>query len=196
VRLSLSAKDFIGGRERLRADQTSFAQVLKPLGLERGIEGSKAKHQTIRSYYNAVNANKPPELNPQDFERWYYNKNKGGLKGFLGLKETTEDFQKRLYGTFKPIFEAAALVPKLRDELNEAKLNEKRANNNAYRSEAKLKQFTQGLSKAQQEAVLSAVEKLRTNNEREKQIEQAREQELKRQRDLERKNRRGRGYSR
>ncbi|MGZ7224831.1 plasmid recombination protein, partial [Streptococcus pyogenes] len=32
----LSAKEFIGGRDKMRADQTSFAEVVRDLGLERG----------------------------------------------------------------------------------------------------------------------------------------------------------------
>jgi len=47
----LSAKEFIGNRTQMSADQTSFAARVADLGLERGIEGSKAKHQTIKDFY-------------------------------------------------------------------------------------------------------------------------------------------------
>ncbi|WP_228391576.1 MobV family relaxase, partial [Pseudomonas helleri] len=50
----LSAKEFIGSRDKMRADQTSYASCVADLGLERGIEGSKATHQTIQQYYAAV----------------------------------------------------------------------------------------------------------------------------------------------
>ncbi|EOT6071730.1 MobV family relaxase [Escherichia coli] len=50
----LSAKEFIGGRDKMRADQTSFAEAVRDLGLERGIEGSRATHQRVRSYYGAI----------------------------------------------------------------------------------------------------------------------------------------------
>lgn len=51
----LSAKHFLGGREKLRAMQTEFAEkVGRKHGLERGIEGSKAKHQTIKEFYAAI----------------------------------------------------------------------------------------------------------------------------------------------
>lgn len=50
----LSAKEFIGGRDKMRADQTSFAEVVRDLGLERGIEGSRATHQRVQSYYGAI----------------------------------------------------------------------------------------------------------------------------------------------
>jgi len=50
----LSAKEFIGGRDKMRADQTSFAEAVRDLGLERGIEGSKARHTRIRAFYEAL----------------------------------------------------------------------------------------------------------------------------------------------
>lgn len=50
----LSAKEFIGSREKMRADQSSYAACVADLGLERGIEGSKATHQTIQQHYAAV----------------------------------------------------------------------------------------------------------------------------------------------
>lgn len=50
----LNAKSFLGGRAKLTAMQTDFAQAMRGHGLERGIEGSKAKHQSIREYYAKV----------------------------------------------------------------------------------------------------------------------------------------------
>lgn len=47
----LAAKEFIGGRAKLSRDQTTFAEAVADLGLQRGVEGSKAKHQSIRTYY-------------------------------------------------------------------------------------------------------------------------------------------------
>lgn len=50
----LSAKEFIGSRDKMRVDQTSYAGRVADLGLERGIEGSKATHQTIQQHYAAI----------------------------------------------------------------------------------------------------------------------------------------------
>lgn len=59
----LSAKDFLGGCKILSAMQTDFAdRVGKKVGLERGIEGSKAKHTTAKQYAEALN--KAPSLAP------------------------------------------------------------------------------------------------------------------------------------
>lgn len=51
----LSAKDFLGGTEKLRELQDEFAEKMKPIGLKRGEKGSKAKHETIQKYYGRVN---------------------------------------------------------------------------------------------------------------------------------------------
>ena len=51
----LSAKEFIGGRSKMRDDQSTYAEYVKKLGLERGIEGSRATHQTVQHYYESLN---------------------------------------------------------------------------------------------------------------------------------------------
>ena len=52
----LNAKHFLGGREKLSKMQTDFADnVGQSVGLSRGLEGSKAQHQTIKQYYSNVN---------------------------------------------------------------------------------------------------------------------------------------------
>lgn len=51
----LNAKHFLGGKAKLSAMQTDFAaRVGASVGLERGIEGSKATHTSIRQYYGAL----------------------------------------------------------------------------------------------------------------------------------------------
>ena len=52
----LSAKHYLGGKDKLRILQTNYANKMNKFGLERGIEGSKAKHDNIQAYYNRVNA--------------------------------------------------------------------------------------------------------------------------------------------
>jgi len=52
----LNAKKWTGGKAALSKMQTEFAQqVGRPVGLERGVEGSLATHTTIREFYSAVN---------------------------------------------------------------------------------------------------------------------------------------------
>lgn len=59
----LSAKDFLGGRKVLSEMQTDFAEKIgKPVGLQRGAEGSKAVHTTAKQYAAALQKN--PALAP------------------------------------------------------------------------------------------------------------------------------------
>lgn len=59
----LSAKDFLGGPAKLSKMQSEFAeQVGKAVGLQRGIEGSKAEHMTAKEYNRALKKN--PLLEP------------------------------------------------------------------------------------------------------------------------------------
>ena len=96
----LSAKEFIGSRDKMRADQTTYAACVANLGLERGIEGSKAKHQSIREYYAKVNQAESavlPKITPEDLTP---KKSRAeGLLGRVGLQsylETPEGIADRL----------------------------------------------------------------------------------------------------
>ena len=53
-KVKLNCRHYLGGREKMRDLQTSFAQKVEHLGLERGIEGSKAKHQDIKRFYEII----------------------------------------------------------------------------------------------------------------------------------------------
>lgn len=66
----LSAKEFIGGRQKMRDDQTTFAAAVADLGLQRGIEGSRATHQRVKSYYAAIEREQPGHvtISPQAVE--------------------------------------------------------------------------------------------------------------------------------
>lgn len=54
----LSAKEFIGNKAQMTYDQTTFAAAVADLGLQRGIEGSKARHTRIQAFYEALE--RPP----------------------------------------------------------------------------------------------------------------------------------------
>jgi hypothetical protein len=55
----LCAKEFIGDRASMTADQTSFHQAVKHHGLERGVERSRAKHTTIQQFYAGLAVEEP-----------------------------------------------------------------------------------------------------------------------------------------
>ncbi len=76
----LNCRHYLGGREKLSALQTDFYErVGKKHGMERGIKGSKAKHQTIRQYYAELNsldkAITPPKKkmleSPEEYQERY-----------------------------------------------------------------------------------------------------------------------------
>ncbi|MFX7518044.1 MobV family relaxase [Acinetobacter baumannii] len=48
---NLNAREFLGGRAKLSKMQTDFHEKVKDLGLERGLEGSKAEHKTVKEFY-------------------------------------------------------------------------------------------------------------------------------------------------
>jgi hypothetical protein len=74
----LNARHFLGGRKVLADLQTDFAEKCgKPFGLVRGIEGSPAKHQTVKQYYAKIQAPTPelktqipPEPDPPTVGQW------------------------------------------------------------------------------------------------------------------------------
>ena len=61
----LNAKRFTGGTRTMQDLQTSYADSVKNLGIQRGIAGSSAKHQDIRRMYATLNnAMNIPEVLP------------------------------------------------------------------------------------------------------------------------------------
>jgi len=58
----LNAKNWTGGREKLGALQDSYARAMEPLGLERGVRGSVADHQTVKEFYAKI---EEPTLAPE-----------------------------------------------------------------------------------------------------------------------------------
>ena len=51
---ALAAAHWLNGSKRLSELQTNYAQAMKPFGLERGQERSRAKHQTIKQFYGSI----------------------------------------------------------------------------------------------------------------------------------------------
>ena len=54
----LNAKEFLGGRQKLRELISDYSKRMEPLGLTRGLKGSTAKHTDIRDFYTALNTEK------------------------------------------------------------------------------------------------------------------------------------------
>ncbi len=65
----LSAYTYTGGREKLRDMQDSYARAMESFGLERGVRGSVADHQTVKEFYAKIEEPTPaPEIVKQHLE--------------------------------------------------------------------------------------------------------------------------------
>lgn len=95
----LNAKKWLGGRSKLSQTQTEFANEVKHLGLERGLENSKARHKTLKKYYAEGKKPTPKveeikyEIQPIDYD----------LIPKMGLLETTSSFNKKMEQSYKDV---------------------------------------------------------------------------------------------
>lgn len=136
----LSAAEFLNGRQKLRDLQTDFSKdVGEKHGLERGIEGSKAKHQTIKQFYTQLNdtekvfkaaKNKASRVNELEQQAAVRKTADEGIKaGIQALQKQVASLTKqvemdakdkaytlKMLDTFKVAHPAA--LPKLIDEMN------------------------------------------------------------------------------
>lgn len=112
----LNARKFFGGREKMSDLQDDFYEsVGKEFGLERGIKGSKAKHQTIKSYYAKQNR-KDQELKEiaEDISQNLPQK-RFGQSAEEHLQETEKLIQERLKPVMKKTIEADQTEERLAD---------------------------------------------------------------------------------
>lgn len=52
----LNARHYVNGRGKMKSLQNTYYESVKMIGLERGIKGSKAKHQDLKHYYSTIKA--------------------------------------------------------------------------------------------------------------------------------------------
>lgn len=104
----LNCSHFLDGREKLTQMQTDFAdKVGQQFGLERGIEGSKAKHKTIKQYYAEIQAPvQEVTISPESVQP------KVLKKGFLSSEHETpemvaERLTKAVQNAYRPAVQAA-----------------------------------------------------------------------------------------
>ena len=95
----LNAKKWLGGRAKLSQTQTDFANEVKNLGLERGLENSKARHKTIKEFYAEIK--KPtPKVEEKKYEIEPINYD---FIPKMGLFDTTSGFNKKLEASYEDI---------------------------------------------------------------------------------------------
>ena len=164
----LSAKEFIGSRDKMRADQTTYAACVANLGLERGIEGSKATHQTIQQHYAAVQRGvvpkatvSPKSVEPRVLEKaTFFDK----ARGRGDLVESPEMIAERLTKAINAGFAGiVAQASTAAQEGRKAKEAQDTANSLRKRLEALQEPF-KGLSKAQMAEVVQMASKFQQEN--------------------------------
>ena len=169
----LSAKEFIGSRDKMRADQTSYAGCVADLGLERGIEGSKATHQTIQQHYAAVQRGVVPTatISPQSIEPRVLEKAGFMAKTMLGrgdLVESPEMIAERLTKAVNEEFAGTvALASESAQNARKAKEGQDTANSLRKRLEALQEPF-KGLTKDQVKEVLRVAMTFQLGNKKAK----------------------------
>ncbi len=97
---NLNARHFCGGAKKLSAMQDEFHEkVGAPAGLDRGIKGSKARHETIRSYYGKMaeleKAIMPPKRKAFEKDEAYVERYKEQLRPILKRMLEAERLEKR-----------------------------------------------------------------------------------------------------
>ena len=171
----LSAKEFIGSRDKMRADQSTYAACVADLGLERGIEGSKATHQTIQQHYAAVQRGVVPKatLSPTSVEPRVLRK---GL--FSSDVETPEAVAERLSKAINDGFAGTiATASTAVQERRRAKEMQDTAND-LRKQLASIQEPFKGLTKDQMARVLSVATAFQQENAKAKDISRAKARSL------------------
>ena len=150
----LNCKHYLSGRKKLIDLQDSYAKAMEPLGLERGLKGSSAKHEDIRKFYDALNKSlgaKPPE--PREGEEL--------MEYYYRVTEFFEDLNLKHLEKIK----------KLEREIDELKTKLKMAK---YNAESEVKKDVEQLEKEKEELMkkLAEIEE-RERNVKAKEIELA-----------------------
>lgn len=119
----LNAKHFLGGKVALREMQTEFAQsVGLKHGLDRGVEGSKANHQTIQEYYHRANLAEVA-TRKIDFPN---EREKKGLVGKESDAEFSERVARNVMHQMSANYVKAQEIPALQKRLKEVEATNKR----------------------------------------------------------------------
>ena len=171
----LSAKEFIGGRSKMREDQSTYAESVKKLGLERGIEGSRATHQTVQHYYESINRGtrsqvsiSPEALEPRVLRKGIFTKDVEDQAAIA--KRLSQAVNDGFAGTIAMASQSAQNAKRARDL-------QKTMDSQQKRLQSVTEPF-KGLSREQMTHILTMAQTFQQqNHDREKQRQLEREQE-------------------
>lgn len=155
----LNCRHFLGGVKALSQMQTDFAErVGQRHGLQRGIEGSKARHTTVRQYYAALQQETPAPLALSGQATTPRVLKKGIL---TSLHESPEQVAERLTAASQAHY-APALARAKRTDLAERRAKELAATAQAKETELQvLRPLAEGLPPEELEAVRRFAAELR-----------------------------------
>ena len=144
----LNCRHFLGGSKNVLSElQTEFHEkVANKYGLERGVKGSKAKHQRVIDFYKQIN--QPDPYIPVPNKR---------IKAMFGLQiETDESFSDRIATAMAAgMTKTVELAKVARSEKHRADSTEA-TNKNLSRQLVELRQAGLGLTPAEQKEALKA----------------------------------------
>jgi len=158
----LSAKEHIGSREKMKADLTAHAKTVEHLGLVRGIEGSRAKHVSLKTFYAALEKPlEPLEVAPEDMEPQVTEK-----RALMPDKlETPEEVAMRVNKALKSASEPLiARLKTLQLAQDKAKAEISAATSLRAKLGSFYKQVLEGLKLDQQQALVKTVGEMRAEN--------------------------------
>jgi len=126
----LNCRHFLGGAKALNQMQSDFAEkVGKVHGLERGIEGSKAKHQRVKQFYAEIQKEPAlPKISPESLKPAKFKEGFWGKMGVTTHTETLEGVADRLNAEIsKAVAPAFEMASKMRSEAHRTHELEKTA---------------------------------------------------------------------
>lgn len=114
----LNASLWLDGPPKLRALQDSFGAACRPLGLERGIRGSKATHMRVSQYYGTVNGAVPPSMPDPEVCTPPHMFSTAARESWA--EGESHRLQAEQHAALQPVTDAAASVQTMRRKLQEA----------------------------------------------------------------------------
>lgn len=164
----LSAKEFIGDRAQMSIDQTTYAEAVKELGLERGVKGSRAKHQTVKAFYAALEKGTQavPQLTLEDVKaksqrKWLVFRSREPQQAVL------ERLNTKLKAKVEPVAQIAATA--LFERSRASQMHETALANGKHL--AALKKAIRGLSKDDIASLVGHINELQANRASQQQRE-------------------------
>lgn len=165
----LNCRYFLGGAKALSEMQSDFAdRVGKEHGLQRGIEGSRARHTSVSQYYAALNQAERPtktisaeDLDPKVLKKTFLHTHTESPEG------VAERLNDEIRAYYDPALKEAATARLMRNKAEQMTRTAKEKDL-ALR---KLKPLTDGLSEAQIRDLVKQAEVKRQENNMEKEAE-------------------------